>query len=95
MLSCLLIIAAACNSTEQKSDPKEQLKAAFVESLYKAINYDSSKVRYRVDEVIYYEDTKYYDCQFKLTMFRKGSTDTTGSVWAYVSKDFKEVKRTF
>lgn len=95
MLSCLLVIAAACNNTEQKNDPKEQLKAAFVESLYKAVNYDSSKVRYRVDEVIYYEDTKYYDCQFKLTMFRKGYTDTTGSVWAYVSKDFKEVKRTF
>ncbi len=95
MLCGLLTLAAACGNSSGNTDPREQLKVAFVESLYKAINYDSSKVRYRVDEVIYYEDTKYYDCQFKLTMFRKGFTDTTGSVWAYVSKDFKEVKRTF
>ena len=71
MLCGLLTLAAACGNSSGNTDPREQLKVAFVESLYKAINYDSSKVRYRVDEVIYYEDTKYYDCQFKLTMFRK------------------------
>ena len=92
----LTFLLFACNAMDGKDqDPREKLKAAMIDALYKAVNYDSSKVKYRIEEVIYYEDTKYYDCQFKLTMMRSGNTDTTGSVWAFISKDFKEVKRTF
>lgn len=93
-IALIAVILFACHDSANE-DPREKLKAAMIESLYKAVNYDSSKVKYRIEEVIYYEDTRYYDCQFKLTMMRAGNKDTTGSVWAYVSKDFKEVKRTF
>jgi hypothetical protein len=90
----LFIAITACNRNRQ-TDPREKLKAAMIESLYELADYDSSVYRYRIEEVIYYEDKNYYDCQFKLTILHKGGKDTTGSVWAYVSKDFKEVKRTF
>ena len=60
--------------------------------LYGAIDNDSTNVKYRVEDVIYYEDKDKYKCDFKVRM--KGKLfDTTGIMKAYVSKDFKKVNR--
>lgn len=91
----LVIFFASCAINEKKADPREALKAAMVDFLYKSNSYDSSKVKYRAEEVIYYEDVKYYDCEFKVKMLREGFPDTAGSMRAFISKDFKEVKRTY
>lgn len=62
--------------------------------LYEQVNNDSSKVKYQIEEVIYFAEKKEYICDFKVKMIVPGKTDTTGLMRAYISKDFKEVKRT-
>jgi hypothetical protein len=60
--------------------------------LYKEINNDSSKVKYHVQEVRFFEDKEFYECEFKVHMQTK-SLDTTGFMTARISKDFNTVKR--
>ncbi len=61
--------------------------------LYKQVNNDSSKVKYRMEEVSYFAEKKRNICDLKVRMILPGKLDTTGIMRAYISKDFKEVKR--
>ena len=61
--------------------------------LYKQVNNDSSKVKYQVKDVSYFAEKKLYTCDFKVRMILPGRLDTTGTMRAYISKDFKEIKR--
>ncbi len=71
---------------------KQDLKTSMQAFLYNAINNDSSNVKYRVQDVVYYEDKDQYTCDFKVHMKAK-LFDTTGIMKAYISKDFKKVNR--
>ncbi len=55
---------------------------------------DSTKVKFTVLDVAYYEDKTVFDCQFKVHM-KNATTDTVGDMGATVSKDFSKVKRKF
>ena len=91
----LLLTLVACNANLTPDELKTKLANTMTDFLYKNVNYDSSKVKYRIREVIYYNDKEYYDCQFKVWMSQKGRKDTTGYMFAFISKDFKEVKRKY
>lgn len=62
--------------------------------LYKQVNDDSTKVKYRVEDVAYFPEKKECICDFKVRMVVPDKLDTIGVMRAYISKDFKDVKRT-
>ena len=89
------LIFFSCNTDKSKEDPGEKLSAAMIDFLYKRVEYDSSKVKYYAEKVIYFEEAKYYNCEFKIRMTLQNEKDTLGTMRAFISKDFKEVKRTY
>lgn len=58
------------------------------------VNNDSSVVKYHVNDVVYFEDTTKYICEFTVNM-KERKLDTTGIMKATVSKDFKTIKRLY
>jgi len=88
MFSC----KAKNNSPE---DIRINLMKAMQTHLYKVqVNNDSSVVKYHVKDVIYFEDTAKYICEFTVNM-KERKFDTTGIMKANVSKDFKTVTRLY
>lgn len=89
-----VLMLAACNANPSSEDVKEKLKSTMTDFLNKSV--DSSKAKFYVQDVIYYDDKprNTYDCQFKVLMSQQGRKDTTGYMFAYISKDFKQVNRT-
>jgi hypothetical protein len=90
-----VVILFACNRNLSLEELQSKLKSTMTDYLYKGVNYDSSKVKYRVQDVVYYIDKDYYDCEFKVFMSVKGGKDTVGDMSAKISKDFTKVYRNY
>ncbi|HRH48369.1 MAG TPA: hypothetical protein PLP23_06445 [Panacibacter sp.] len=95
----VIVLLAACNATSSQDTAPEELQkkliSAMTDYLYKAVDYDSSKVKYHIENVIYFDDKIKYICEFKVNMIPTGGRDTVGTMKAFVSKDFKKVGRIF
>ena len=91
----VVVVLFACNRNLSPEELETKLKSTMIDYLYKGVNYDSSKVKYRVQEVIYYIDKDYYDCEFKVFMSVTGGKDTLGDMRANISKDFTKVLRNY
>lgn len=92
LLLSLLVLLASCQKKPKPSDIQQHLRKAMTGFLYHSVNNDSSKVRFEVKEVIYFEEADSYDCEFNVRMLQAGK-DTTGVMKASVSKDFAKVSR--
>ena len=82
----------------KKEDVQESLKSAMDLYLNHQPMIDTSGVKFSVLEVIYFEDKSNYICNFKVNMKGKRVNqlfDTTGAMSARISKDFKNVSRTY
>src|ERR1700730_11176618 len=91
------IIFSSCVKKMSREDVQESLKAAMDLYLNHQPRIDTSRVKFRVTEVIYFEDKTNYLCNFKVNMREKRINqlfDTTGNMSARISKDFKNVSRT-
>jgi hypothetical protein len=98
LIPLVLLVLIACNhSTTTPEEMQEKLKSSMIQYLYAAnAGNDSIKVKYTImGDVYYYDDelNNCYDCQFKVRMSLAGKKDTTGTMGAYISKDFKVLKR--
>ena len=60
-----IVSLGACNANPSPAEVEQKLKTAMNDYLYKSVNYDSSKVKYRVQDVIYFNDKDFYDCELK------------------------------
>jgi endonuclease III-like uncharacterized protein len=90
------ILLFSCQKKISKKDIEENLKAAMSLSLNHRPGIDTSRVKFYVREVAYFEDKSAYLCQFKVDMKEKTNEqikDTTGIMNADISKDFKTVSR--
>ena len=90
--------ACVANENPSRDEVEAKLRTAMQDHLYSSVNNDSSKVQYRVENVVFYDDAKanVYICDFTVHMKVKSATrlvDTTGNMRATISKDFKTVKR--
>ncbi|PWT74292.1 MAG: hypothetical protein C5B59_11475 [Bacteroidetes bacterium] len=97
VLAALLFAGLFFNSCERKlsqNDVENELKKAMTNQLYKGIGNDSSKVKYQVVSVNFFEDKGFYECEFKVHM-TSNTTDTTGIMAARISKDFSRVARKY
>ncbi|HEV3222931.1 MAG TPA: hypothetical protein VGZ90_08640 [Puia sp.] len=91
------IIVSSCVKKMSNEDVQENLKAAMSLYLNHQPRIDTSRVKFNVLEVIYFEDKTKYLCNFKVNMKEKRINqlfDTTGNMSARISKDFKNVSRT-
>jgi hypothetical protein len=91
-----LITSAGCQKKYTRQEIVQKLSDAFSKSLYERVHNDSSKVKYYIKDVIFYDDRKYdiYLCEFKVRMVDQ-RVDTTGIMGATISKDFTKVIRKY
>lgn len=90
----LVMIGPGCVRKPAIRDTKDNLKNAMSQYLNSPKRADSTKVKFTVLDVIYYEDKTVYDCQFKVHM-KNATIDTVGDMGATVTKDFSRVRRKF
>ena len=90
------LLMLSCKIKSTPADLENDLKTTMQTYLYKDKNNDSANIKFRVLDVVYYDDelTNMYDCEFKVNMKTK-SLDTTGIMKANISKDLKKVVRLF
>ncbi len=90
---CLLcILAFSCQKKPKPAEVQEHLKKAMSGFLYESVHNDSSKVKFEVKDVVFFEDKEFYECEFNVRMQQQGK-DTTGIMRARVTKDFAKVNR--
>ena len=93
ILFCLLcLVALSCQKKPKQSEVQDRLKKAMSGFLYESVNNDSSKVKFTVKEVVFFEDKEFYECEFNVRMVQVDK-DTTGIMRARVTKDFAKVSR--
>ncbi|MHA4811914.1 hypothetical protein ACX0G9_27710 [Flavitalea flava] len=77
---------------EGKEQLQEHLKSSMLTYLQHENGYDSTRERFEVLDVTYYEDHHFYICEFTVRLLQKGR-DTSGIMTGTVSKDFLTVRR--
>ena len=96
-LLCFALLISCKAKDNTSVGLKDDLMKAMQAYLYQTqVNNDSSNVKYRVQDVVYYDDNikHKYVCEFTVNMKEK-LFDTTGKMKAYISKDFKTVERLY
>lgn len=101
--STVLIIALtggiffnSCLKKASRKETEENLKTAMGLYLNHQRQIDTSRVKFKVLEVTFFEGKLGYICDFKVNMKERRDSnllDTTGFMSANVSKDFKDVSR--
>jgi hypothetical protein len=92
VLVMVITTIVSCQKKPKTADVNEHLNKAMREFLYTTVNNDSSKVKFDVQEVLFYEAPNFYECEYKVRVVSPGK-DTTGIMKARVSKDFTKVNR--
>lgn len=93
ILFCLLLmLGLGCQKKPKVSEVQKHLTKAMTHFLYQSVNNDSARVKFRVKDVIYFEDTDFFECEFTVDMQQNGK-DTTGVMKARINKDFTRVSR--
>lgn len=88
-----LMIMLSCQAKNPgPANVEDTLKKTMQAFLYKAVNNDSSYVKYQIEKVIYYDDHTKYICHFTVHVKAK-NFDTTGIMKANIPKDFSKVDR--
>ncbi|MBY0481827.1 MAG: hypothetical protein K2Q21_10750 [Chitinophagaceae bacterium] len=95
LFGCLLF---ACSLKKKQDDLSNHLKISMTDYL----NNDSlvkNKFRYTVKSIIYFEDPKYYICEFQVRVTNEKEIqaqrkiDTTGTMKVKIDKNFKVISR--
>jgi hypothetical protein len=94
LLGCICVVS--CIKKDSRKQTEENLKTAMDLYLNHQPKIDTSRVKFNVLEVTFFEGKLGYICDFKVNMKERRDsiiTDTTGYMNANISKDFKEVSR--
>jgi hypothetical protein len=90
------LILFSCAKKWSRKDTEEGLKSAMNQYLNHSPKIDTSRVKFNVLDVVFFEEDQYYRCNFQVNMKEKMNDhllDTTGAMNAKISKDFKTVTR--
>jgi len=93
-LCIFLGLGIGCKRNMTRAELETQLMAAMSNSLNKQVNFDTTKAKFDVKSVTFFEEKTYYDCEFMVRLRRPGY-DTTGGMAAKISKDFASVNRKY
>jgi hypothetical protein len=96
LLLVIIVMITACKMNT-KERVEAQLKQAMLKQLFEDHGSDSSIVKFRIENVVFYNDKvrHFYDCEFKVRMITGSNSDTTGTMAARISEDFKTVGRKY
>lgn len=97
---CLLwgLSVYSCIKKQNRQELEGNLKTAMELSLNHQPRMDTSRTKFKVNEVKFYEGKKVYNCEFTVNMKQKlpdRFVDTVGYMSADISKDFKTVTRKY
>jgi hypothetical protein len=90
------ILFGSCIKKDNKKQTEENLKTAMDLYLNHQPRIDTSRVKFKVLAVTFYEAQMGYICEFKVNLKERRDShliDTTGFMNANISKDFKDVSR--
>ena len=93
-IGCIFLLALACKRKLSRDEVGTELKKAMLAHLQNAPHFDTGKVHIKVLDVVYFEDTKVYNCEFRVSMkIPERGLDTVGVMTANISKTFDSVYR--
>ncbi|MES1159895.1 MAG: hypothetical protein ABUM51_03995 [Bacteroidota bacterium] len=92
-LLLLVSLLASCKRTLSPAEVKDNLEKAMTAKLIDEQGGDTTRLKFRMIDVDYFEDKDFYECEFQVRLFRQNGTDTTGIVKGRVSKDFSKVTK--
>jgi hypothetical protein len=92
----VIILMTSCIKKSSPKEVQDNLKTAMELYLNHQPRIDTSRVKFKVLEVTYFEAPKGYICEFRVNMKEKTPDllrDTVGMMNANISKDFRDVTR--
>jgi len=87
---CFLTVA--CARKLSRKELKERLEKTMADHLQQRQPSNSSHPRFDVLDVVWFEETEYYRCEFTVKMTLPEGKDTTGVMRQKVYKDFSKVE---
>jgi hypothetical protein len=91
-LTFALVLAAGCR---EKELTYEQVEKKLMKTMNDYLNKSrEGKVEFTVKEVVFFPEKSRYLCEFRVNM-KTGNLDTIGIMKANISKNFKDVERTY
>jgi len=93
LLLIYVIMTISCKRHLSRAAVRDNLEKSMSDYLRAEQGADSTRMRFRMLDVSYYEERDYYDCEFTVQLLREGGRDTTGIIKATVSKDFSKVTK--
>ena len=91
-LLCIVILFSGCLRSPSPKDTSNRLKATMSDFLQKATAKSPAATHFDVMDVSWYEDSTFFECEFKVHMTGPGQ-DTTGIMTARIARDFSKVVR--
>src|SRR5580692_3724379 len=93
-IGCILLLAVACKKKFSPQQTQDNLKKAWLTYLQKAPHFDSTRTKFEIMDVTYFEDSTFYVCEFKVRMkVPSQGVDTVGIMSGTISKDFSAAYR--
>ena len=91
-----VIFLFSCVKKQSRKEIEDNLKSAMGTFLNHKPGLDTSRIKFNVLDVSFFENKKGYNCEFKVNMKQKMPDrllDTVGYMSANISKDFTTVSR--
>ena len=90
----MIFSLAACKRHVSRNYIEDRLKETMKSFLTNNKNVDTTKNKFTVLSVSYFEDSTFYECEFKVNL-KQPNSDTTGMMAARISKDFVVLNRKY
>ena len=89
----ITIILNACERKLTREQVKDNLEKTMTEYLRKEQPSGTPPLKFKMEEVSWFEEQAYYICEFTVRLTRPDGTDTTGIIKSRISKDFSHVTK--
>jgi hypothetical protein len=93
LLIASLEMGLSCKRSLSPAEVKDNLEKAMASRLIEEQGSDTTRIKFQMLDVNYFEDKDFYECEFSVRLFREGGKDTTGIIKGRVSKDFSKVTK--
>jgi hypothetical protein len=96
VIGCILLLTIACKRNLSPQQTQDNLKQAWLSFLQHGPHFDSSKAKFEIVNLTYFEDSAFYVCEFKVRLkIPSQGIDTLGIMNGTISKDFSDVHRKY
>jgi hypothetical protein len=96
VIGCILLLAVSCKKKLSPQQTQDNLKRAWLTFLQNGPHFDSTRAKFEITKVTYFEDSAFYVCEFKVRLkIPSQGIDTLGIMNGTISKDFSDVHRKY